>query len=220
MIPIVSIVGNSDSGKTTLIERLIPVLKARGLRVGTIKHDVHGFQMDHEGKDTWRHQRAGADAVCISSPEKLALIRKVEAEYSLDRLEAEVLRSGLDLILTEGYRGEDRPKVEVFRSETCEEPICAGDPTLIAVASDVSVELGVPRFHIDDAEGLASFLEERFLKDKPRARVRLTADGRPIVLKPFVMDALENTLRGFLSSLRGCEDARRIDLSIEPKDDS
>lgn len=220
MIPVVSIVGNSRAGKTTLIERLLPVLKARGWRVGTIKHDVHGFEMDHEGKDTWRHQRAGADAVCISSPDKLALIRKVEAEYSLDRLEAEILKGGLDLILTEGYKREDKPKVEVFRSTECDGPVCAGDPTLIAVVSDVPLEHGVPCFHMEDAEALASFLEERFLARAPKARVRLTADGRHIPLKPFVMEALENTLRGFLSSLRGCEEARRIEISIEPRDES
>lgn len=216
MIPIVSIVGKSDTGKTTLIERLIPVLKAKGWLVGTIKHDVHGFEIDHEGKDTWRHQRAGADAVCISSPEKLALIRRVEAEYDLDRLEAEVLRDGLDLILTEGYRRASKPKIEVFLSSAHAEPLCAGDPTLIAVASDIPLELGAPCFHIDDIEGLASFLEERFLKSRHGETVRLAVDGKSVPLKPFVMAALENTVRGFLASLRGCQEAGRIEISIIP----
>lgn len=219
MIPIVSIVGNSGSGKTTLIEKLIPILKKRGWRVGTIKHDVHGFEIDHEGKDTWRHQRAGADATCISSPEKLALIRRLKSEYSLERLEAEVLRSGLDLILTEGYKKEDKPKIEVFRSAQGGEPVCLGDPTLVALATDAELELGVPRFHMDDAEGLAAFIEERFLTGIAKSRVRLSADGRHVPLKPFVMEALENTLRGFLSSLRGVEGARRIELTIEPEDE-
>lgn len=216
MIPIVSIVGNSGAGKTTLIERLIPALRGRGWRVGTIKHDVHGFDIDHEGKDTWRHQQAGADAVCISSFERLALIRRVDEEYSLDRLESEVLRGGLDLILTEGYRGEDKPKVEVFRRSAGAEPICKGDPTLVAVASDEPLEVGVPRFDLEDAEALASFLEENFIKSRPEVTVRLTVDGRRVYLKPFVAEALENTLRGFLSSLRGCEDARQVDISINP----
>ncbi|MFQ6672911.1 MAG: molybdopterin-guanine dinucleotide biosynthesis protein B, partial [Candidatus Tectimicrobiota bacterium] len=220
MIPIVSIVGKSDTGKTTLIERLIPALKARGWRVGTIKHDAHSFEIDHEGKDTWRHQQAGADAVCISSPEKLALIRRVEAEYDLDRLESEVLRDGLDLILTEGYRQADKPKVEVVRSAESTEPLCAGDPTLIAVASDLALEMGVPHFHIDDAEGLAAFLEERFLARQPKAMVRLTVDGKRIPLRPFPMGALENLVRGFLASLRGCQEVRRIDITILPRDEA
>ncbi|MFQ6672973.1 MAG: molybdopterin-guanine dinucleotide biosynthesis protein B, partial [Candidatus Tectimicrobiota bacterium] len=100
---------------------------------------------------------------CISSPEKLALIRRVEVEYDLDQLESKVIRGGLDLILTEGYRRSDKPKVEVVRSARSAEPMCVGDPTLIAVASDIPLDLGVPRFHIDDADGLAAFLEERFL---------------------------------------------------------
>ncbi len=220
MIPIVSIVGKKDAGKTTLIERLIPVLRSRGWRVGTIKHDAHSFDIDHEGKDTWRHQQAGADAVCISSPEKMALIRRVEAEYDLDRLETEVLRDGLDLILTEGYRKSDKPKVEVVRSAKSAEPMCAGDPTLIAVASDIPLELGVPRFDIDDAEGLAAFLEERFLARRAKAPVRLTVDGKRIPLKSYPMGALDNTIRGFLATLRGCQDARRIEITILPHDEA
>lgn len=220
MIPIVSIVGKSDSGKTTLIERLIPILRAKGWRVGTIKHDAHSFDIDHEGKDTWRHQQAGAEAVCISSPEKLALIRRVEAEYDLDRLKNEVLREGLDLILTEGYRSSDKPKVEVVRSARSAEPMCAGDPTLIAVASDIPLELGVPRFHIDDADGLAAFLEKRFLTRRSKATVQLTVDGKRIPLKPFPMGALDNTVRGLLASFRGCQEARRIDITILPDDEA
>jgi hypothetical protein len=89
---------------------------------------------------------------------------------------------------------------------------------LLAVVSDVDLDMGVPRFPMDAAEELASFLEGLFLKDKPKARVRLTVDGRHIPLTPFVMQAFNNTLRGFLSSLKGCEGARHIDISITPED--
>ena len=86
MIPVVSIVGKSDAGKTTLIEKLIPELVRRGYRVATVKHDVHGFDVDREGKDSWRHKQAGAHTVVISSPEKLALIRDVDHDADLAEL--------------------------------------------------------------------------------------------------------------------------------------
>jgi len=92
MIPIILIVGKSNSGKTTLIEKLVPELKRRGLKVGTIKHDVHGFELDQEGKDTWRHAQAGVDTVVISSPQKAACIKKVDVELTLDELICQFFR--------------------------------------------------------------------------------------------------------------------------------
>ncbi|MDP2972779.1 MAG: molybdopterin-guanine dinucleotide biosynthesis protein B, partial [Deltaproteobacteria bacterium] len=86
MIPIISIVGKSDSGKTTFIEKLLPELVRRGYRVATVKHDVHGFEVDREGKDSWRHKQAGAHTVIISSPTKVALIRDVEKDLRLDEI--------------------------------------------------------------------------------------------------------------------------------------
>ena len=86
MIPIISIVGKSDSGKTTLIEKLVPELTRKGYRVATVKHDVHGFEVDREGKDSWRHKQAGAHTVIISSPQKIALIRDVEKDSTLDEI--------------------------------------------------------------------------------------------------------------------------------------
>jgi len=100
MIPIISIVGKSEVGKTTLLERLIAELKGRGYRIGTIKHDTHGFEIDKPGKDSWRHARAGSDAVLISSSEKLALIKRVDRERTLDELLAYM--GDVDLVLTEG----------------------------------------------------------------------------------------------------------------------
>jgi molybdopterin-guanine dinucleotide biosynthesis protein B len=99
MIPIVSIVGKSDAGKTTLIEKLIPELKRRGYRVATIKHDAHQFDIDHPGKDSYRHFHAGADWTIIGSPAKLALVRRLDREFTLDEIAAQI--TDVDLILTE-----------------------------------------------------------------------------------------------------------------------
>ncbi len=163
--PVVSIVSKKRSGKTTLLERLIPTLKKRGYRVGTVKHDTHGFDIDHEGKDTWRHKRAGADTVAISSPWKLSVIQDVAREVGLDRI-VERHFENVDIVFTEGYQRAGKPQVEVFRSAAHRSPIHSrdGSGTLIAVMSDIDLDLGVPCFPIDAVDDLADFIEDRFLR--------------------------------------------------------
>ncbi len=200
MIPIVSIVGKSDSGKTTLIEKLIPELNARGYSVGTIKHDAHSFEIDKEGKDSWRHGKAGARVVVISSSTKMAVMKKVDSEQSLDALGG-YLDGEVDIILTEGYKRGDKEKIEVFRSAEHKELMSTVEDKLVAVASDVEIEAGVPRYHIDDVEGLAGFIEERYLKQGGRNRCALYVGDRPIPLKPFVQDFIRGTVEGMLTAL-------------------
>jgi len=164
MPPVISIVSKKNSGKTTLLEKLIPALCQRGYRVGTIKHDHHGFEIDREGKDTWRHKQAGARTVVISSPRRIAMIKEVDEEVSLDRIVRHYF-ADMDLVITEGYKKERKPQIEVFRKKAHETPLHskAAPGTLVAVVSDVPVDLGVPRFDIDDFLSLAAFIEERFL---------------------------------------------------------
>ncbi len=161
MIRVISIVGKSNSGKTTLLEKLIPELKRRGYRVATVKHDTHGFEIDQPGKDTWRLAKAGADAVVISSSDKLALIRRVLREQSLE--EIATLVGDVDIILTEGYKRGPAPKIEVSRRAVSTELLCTADE-LVAIASDQRFPLPVPQFALDDAGGLADLLEARFLQ--------------------------------------------------------
>ena len=159
--PIVSIVGMSGSGKTTLLEKLIPELKGRGLRVATIKHDVHGFGMDKPGKDSWRHKQAGAVLSIISSPFKIGMVMDVDHDHSPDELSW--LLSGADILLTEGYKQKGKNKVELFRPDgRGEEPLCKGDKDLLALVSDIPLDLGVPRFRISDIGGLADFIMSHF----------------------------------------------------------
>jgi molybdopterin-guanine dinucleotide biosynthesis protein B len=162
MPPIVSIVGKSEAGKTTLLERLVSELRAKGYRIGTIKHNVHGFDIDHRGKNSWRHKQAGAHTVAISSPKKVAVVKDVETEETLDSLSSKYFQD-VDIILTEGYKKEDRPKIEVFRSQVHETPLCREDQHLVALVSDTSLDIGVPRFGLRDMKGLADFVEKRFL---------------------------------------------------------
>jgi molybdopterin-guanine dinucleotide biosynthesis protein B len=161
MIPLVSVVGKSDAGKTTLLEKLIPELKRRGYRVATVKHDAHSFEIDQPGKDTWRHRQAGADVVVISSKDKMAIIRSVDAELSL--LQIADMITGVDIILTEGFKRGPAPKIEVSRREKSSELLCSADE-LVAIASDQHFDLPVPQFGLDDAVGLVDTLERRFLR--------------------------------------------------------
>ncbi len=163
MIPIVSIVGRSGIGKTTVMEKLIAELKRRGYRVGTVKHHSHGdFEMDRPGKDSWRHGQAGSDHVVVASPVRLASIRRLERELSLDEIAAEF--SDVDIILAEGYRRGDKPKVEVLRRAISSELLCR--PTeLIALVADQRFDVDVPQFGLDDAAGLADRIEQLYLKE-------------------------------------------------------
>ncbi len=164
VIPVVSVVGRSGSGKTFIICGLIPELKRRGYRVATIKHDIHGFNIDHPGKDTWKHGEAGADMVVISSPQKVATIEKVQQELTLDQVIAKI--ENVDIIICEGYKGNDKPKLEVFRSSIHDKPLCTAKDNLLAIAGDIDAQLGVPIFAPDDFSGMADLVEKKFLKTK------------------------------------------------------
>lgn len=165
LLPVISIVGRSDAGKTTLIEKLVPELKRRGYRVGTIKHDAHQFEIDVPGKDSWRHRQAGADVVAISSREQLAVIQSVAQEQELDAVAAK-MAGAVDIILTEGYKRSDKPKIEVHRAARGGELLCSEDE-LLAVATDEPVPTRAPCYDINDARGLADIIEEQFLGRPP-----------------------------------------------------
>lgn len=158
MPPIVSVVGRSDAGKTTFLEKLIPELKKLGIRVAVVKHDRHGFEMDHPGKDTWRLRKAGADAVMISAPNQMALIRSgLLQELSLDELAAFV-SDAVDLVLTEGYKSGDKAKIEVSRRAIAEGELLCTDEELLAVVSDHPHDVKAPQFDLEDAKGVAELL--------------------------------------------------------------
>ncbi|MDO0825891.1 molybdopterin-guanine dinucleotide biosynthesis protein B [Desulfosporosinus nitroreducens] len=159
-IPVISIVGGkSNSGKTTLLVKIIREAKRRGWRVATVKHDVHGFEMDQPGKDTWRHAQAGADIVAISSPHKIAILESVSEDQPLDAIIARIRE--VDVIFTEGYKKGNKPKIEVFRSAVHQELLTKPEE-LIAIASDVSFDNGIPCFGLDDAEGICDLIEKLF----------------------------------------------------------
>ncbi|MBF0202719.1 MAG: molybdopterin-guanine dinucleotide biosynthesis protein B [Desulfamplus sp.] len=165
--PVISIISKKNSGKTTFIIKLIPELKKRGYRVGTLKHDTHGFDIDHEGKDTYKHKQAGSDIVAISSPWKISVIKDVSEELSIDRLVQEYFMD-VDIVITEGYKRAGKPQIEIFRSSAHKFPFYKkGEPCpLIAMASDISIDMDdVPIYDINDIMGIADLIEKTFLKD-------------------------------------------------------
>ena len=160
MPEMISVVGKSQSGKTTLIEKLIRELKERGYRIGTIKHASHGFEFDKKGKDSWRHKKAGADTVIVASPETIVMVKNSNSE-PLDSLKKYF--DELDLVITEGYKKEDKPKIEVLRAARNKEPICGRNDNLIALVTDAQVDLQVPKFGLEEIEALADLIEQKYL---------------------------------------------------------
>ena len=166
-IPVVGLVAKSNTGKTTLLEKIIAELKRRGYRVGAIKHDAHRFDIDKEGKDSWRLTQAGADTMVISSAEKMAMVKmnpsKQESDVS-DIIERYFF--DVDIVLTEGFKRSPIPKIEVHRKARSNSLICRGetdDPSLIALASDEFFDVDVPLVDINDYASICNFIERRFL---------------------------------------------------------
>lgn len=160
MIPIVSFVGRSNVGKTTYLVKLIKEIKKRHYRVATIKHHHGSFEIDHRGKDTWHHAQAGADVVIISSPNKLAVIEKLPEERPLDKIIQNI--KDVDLIITEGYKKEDKPKIEILRGAVGQELVCQPEE-LLAVVTDVELDVTLPCFGLDEVEEMVDFLEKKIL---------------------------------------------------------
>jgi molybdopterin-guanine dinucleotide biosynthesis adapter protein len=148
----------SGTGKTTLIENLIPLLVARGLRVALIKHAHHAFDVDQPGKDSWRHRQAGATEVLISSSARWALMHELrnrpepELPQLLERL------SPCDLVLVEGFKKQPIPKLEIHRAATAKPLLYPGDPYIVALATDAPIESGLPRFGLNDHAAIMAFI--------------------------------------------------------------
>jgi len=215
MPPLISIVGRSKSGKTTLIEKLIGELKSRGYRVATIKHAPEGATFDEPGKDTWRHAQAGSDTIAISSSNQITVIRQVTHAPKLDEI-ARLLGEDYDIILAEGFKHDDAPKIEVHRR-------AVGAPLstlkkLIATATDEPLQNKTRQFSMEDIKGIADLLEKGFIEPQ-RERASLYVNNVPLTLTSFPREFFTNTLLAMVSSLKGVKDISSIDISLrrEPK---
>jgi molybdopterin-guanine dinucleotide biosynthesis protein B len=212
MIPVISFIGRHNCGKTTILEKVIRGLKEKGYKIAVIKHHKGDFELDIQGKDTWRLGQAGSDVVVISSPEKTAVIRKPQQELTLDQLK-EMVSEGMDIVISEGYKFDNKPKIEVFRSEVSDK-ILTDEKDLIALVTDRKFAIDVPQFSFDDAEGIVEFIIDKYLKNNSAADVSLTVNGVPLEMKPFIQEMFINTISGLVAALHGTEDAKEIRVTV------
>lgn len=154
---LLGLAGWSGSGKTTLAERLLPVLRARGLRVSTIKHTHHSVDLDRPGKDSFRHRAAGAEEVIVASEARWALLRETARPASAAELAGRL--APVDLVLVEGFKREAHDKIEVHRPALGKPPLWPDDPYIVAVASPTPLpDCPLPQLPLDEAERIAAFV--------------------------------------------------------------
>ncbi len=159
MTRVLGIAGWSGAGKTTLLTRLIPLLVSRGLRVATLKHAHHSFDVDQPGKDSYEHRKAGASEVIVSSARRWVQMHEIGAgaEATLPELLAKV--SPCDLVLVEGFKTERYPKIEIFRASVGKAPLYPEDDLIVAVASDEPLSgIGVPCVNVNDMGAVADLV--------------------------------------------------------------
>lgn len=169
--PVVGFAAYSGTGKTTLLRKLIPLLKGRGLQVGLIKHAHHTFEIDTPGKDSFELRKAGADRIVVASRRRWAFIAETPErdEPRVDELIPLLDDGALDLILVEGFKDADLPKIELHRPRTGVPLLCEDDDTIIAVATDepLGEAIGVPQLDLNDVGEIADFVCARFLPARP-----------------------------------------------------
>ena len=161
MLPIVSIVGKSQSGKTMLMEQLIGEFKRRGYRIAALKHSHHRVQIDHPGKDSWRFSQAGSDVVFVSSPGKLAFIQNLNHDLNIEQI-VPIVGPEFDLLLVEGFRKSKIPKIEVHRRELGNDLLCSPEE-LSAIVTDGSLDIDVAQLSWGDAVAVADFIAKNFV---------------------------------------------------------
>ena len=157
---VIGLAGWSGAGKTTLLRRLIPVLVGKGLRVSTVKHAHHGFDVDQPGKDSWEHRQAGAQEVLVASAHRWALMHELRGDAEPDLADLLARLSPVDLVLVEGFKRGGQPKLEVFRAANGKPMIHPDDPSVVAVASDGPVpDLTLPWMQLDDIPAIAEAVQ-------------------------------------------------------------
>jgi molybdopterin-guanine dinucleotide biosynthesis protein B len=215
MPPIISIVGKSKAGKTTLLESLIIELEQRGYKTAVIKHAGDDFELDKAGKDSWRLSQAGSGVVAVSSPHKLVIIKQMERDRSPRELSG-FIGSDYDLLLTEGFSKSDNPKIEVHRKEQGKELLCLPQQ-LLAVVTDEPLDVDVPQFSADEIQRLADLIENRLQAEGKEDNVDLFINDVPIALNPFLNSFLAKTLLAMVSTLKGVKQIKSLHIWLRRK---
>ena len=215
MRPFISIVGNSETGKTTLLERLVTVLGQRGYKVAVVKHAGEEFELDTPGKDTWRFAQAGSEVVAISSPQKVAFIKRVEYDLTPQEL-ASIIRWDSDIILAEGFKKSDNPKIEIHNGGQGK-ALLSPVNQLMAVATDEPLDVNVPQFSRDDIQGLADVIEKNLKAQPENDDIELFVNDNPVPLNPFLRDLMNRVLVAMVSGLKGVKEVKNLHISMRKK---
>jgi molybdopterin-guanine dinucleotide biosynthesis protein B len=192
MRSIISIVGKSDSGKTTLLEKLIAELKQRDYKVAVVKHSHHTDALDTAEKDTWRFTQAGSVLSAINSLDHLAIYRRIDHFFDPREISSNILWD-YDIILTEGFKGSPFPKIEVHRAEQGSE-LLTDSQLLLAVVTDKPLTVNVPQYTHDDVSGIADLIENKIKSLNRRNDIDLVVNGTSIPVSPLLQDVLTRTL--------------------------
>ena len=218
MVPVIAFVGHHNSGKTTVASKVVEELKRRGYSVAVLKSSKYnGVVKDTPGKDSFRYREVGAYAVGIVSPEELVLFQSIDGKKVDLKLLSFLLFDDYDIVVCEGFKSSDVPKIEVTRKDL-NQPLLFGEVEgIIAVVSDYPVE-GVKNFSFDEVEDLTSFIEDTFMKrreDQFPDEVELFVNGRRVPIKHYVKETLREVLFGFVKPLKGVEfPVSRMDIRI------
>ena len=211
MPPIISIVGRSNSGKTTLIEKLVAELKSRGYRVATVKHTHGKIAANESDKDSARHLTAGSDAALVTSPGRLEMVKTFTLEPTLEQV-AQIIGEDYDLILTEGFKEDDAPKIEVHRKENALPLEDVGK--IFAIATNEPLDTKARQFTLEDVKPIADLIEAGFIKPN-QARLALTVNDQPLAMNAFTREFVENILLGITNSLKGAGKLKTLKIFMK-----
>jgi len=215
MRSIISIVGKSSAGKTTLLERLIIELKQRGYKVAIVKHSHHKDDIDTAAKDTWRFTRAGSEISAINSLDHLAIYRRIDKYFDPREISSFVLWD-YDIILTEGFKGSNYPKIEVHRREQGKELLT--DPkNLLAVVTDEPLDIDVPQFSRDNVAGIADIIEKTIITRNGENDLELVINGASTPISPSLKDLLTRTLVAMIPNPQGNGEVKSLHISLRRK---
>ena len=215
MHPIISIVGRSNSGKTTLLEGLIPILKERGYRVAVVKHAMEDVEVDTVNKDTWRFSQAGSELSAINSINRLAVFKYAENDFSPAEL-SHFISWDYDLILTEGFKQSNYPKIEVHHKGQ-EKDLVSPPGQLLAVVTDEPLKTQAPQFSKDELQKLADLIEKTILAQQEKDDVDLLVNGICLPLNQSTKNLLTRTLVAMASGLNGIRDIKSLHISLRRK---
>jgi molybdopterin-guanine dinucleotide biosynthesis adapter protein len=214
MPPVVSIVGRSKSGKTTLIEKLIVELKARGYHIATAKHTHRDMTTPESDKDSDRHLKAGSEASMIIDPHGLMMIKPLQNDISIEQV-AQLIGEDYDLILTEGFKEDDAPKIEVHRKENA--PPLEGVKKIFAIATNEPLDTKTRQFPLEDVKGIADLIEDGFIKPQ-QERYTLLVNNTPIALNAFTKEFIVNIQLAMAHGLKGVDKIKTMKIFLKKEE--